>query len=428
MKFRSIHKYIWVFLIFIAILTACNQYENNNSPKDILSNIKEDEKDTDNIEAIKIEEKEIENSSEENAKEEANVLSDITENNNITLLMVGDVLLHTKINESGKMEDGTYNYDHLFANVKEDILAADLAIVNQEVILGGTELGLSGYPTFNGAYEVGDSLAKAGFDVILHATNHTLDKGKKGVQNCLNFWKNTYPELAVLGINESQKAHDSYIYVYEKDGIKVAILNYTYGTNGIKLPSDMPYIVNLLDKKLIEAHVKRAKELADFIIVAPHWGTEYQLTPSKNQINLATYMAELGVDLVIGTHPHVIQPVEWIESTNGNRMLVYYSIGNFINSTAGTGAGVANRMVGAMAKVTLARNEKGKVYIEEYGAEPLVTHMKTGPGLITTYKFSDYTEELASENEIIKQDSNFTFKYCIDLWNKVYANNFALEY
>lgn len=338
----------------------------------------------------------------------------------ITLSMIGDILLHTKINESGRMKDGSLNYDHLFANVKEDLQVVDFAMVNQEVILGGKELGLSGYPSFNGAYEVGDALVNAGIDVVLHASNHTLDKGKRGVLNCMDFWKSTHPQIAVLGINDSREAQENNIYIYEKDDIKVAILNYTYGTNGIPLPKDMPYIVNLIDRNKIEKDVNRAKKLADFIIVTPHWGTEYMHTPSKNQRELADYMAELGVDLVIGAHPHVIQPVEWIESDNGNKMLIYYSVGNFINSTNERGDGIADRMVGGMAKVTIGKKKGEEALIKNYSAVPLVTHMKTSVGLITTYKFEDYSAKLAKENEIIKQDPNFSYEYCIDVWNETF--------
>ena len=162
----------------------------------------------------------------------------------IQIVMVGDMLMHGRVMESGLKEDGTYNFDHLFVNVKDTIENADLALVNQETILGGTELGLSGYPAFNSPYELGDSLVDAGFDVILHATNHTLDKGKKGVQNCMNFWDTNYSDIAYLGINKSQEEQDTDIYIYEQEGIRIAILNYTYGTNGIPTPSDMPYIVN----------------------------------------------------------------------------------------------------------------------------------------------------------------------------------------
>ena len=174
--------------------------------------------------------------------------SSLEEAPSIQIIMVGDMLMHERVMESGLLEDGTYNFDHIFVNVKDTIENADLAIVNQETILGGSELGLSGYPAFNSPYELGDSLVNAGFDVILHATNHTLDKGKTGVLNCMNFWDNNYPNITYLGINKSQEEWNTNIFIYEQEGIKIAILNYTYGTNGINPPSDMPYIVNYLDE------------------------------------------------------------------------------------------------------------------------------------------------------------------------------------
>ena len=129
--------------------------------------------------------------------------------------MVGDVLLHEKVAESGKRDDGTYNYDHFFANVKDEIQGADIAIVNQKVILGGKEPGLTGYPSFNGAFEVGDAKANVGFNVVLHATNHALDKGKTAVLNCIDFWKTKHPDIGMIGIYDSQESRDS-IYVTEK--------------------------------------------------------------------------------------------------------------------------------------------------------------------------------------------------------------------
>ena len=179
----------------------------------------------------------------------------------LRIVMVGDMLMHTKVVESGKTEDGTYNFDHLFENVKDTIEEADLALVNQETILGGAELGYSGYPCFNTPTELGDAEVKAGFDVILHATNHTLDKKKAGVENCMEFWDTNYPDITYLGINKTQQEQDEDIYVYEQNGIKVAILNYTYGTNGIKTPSNMPFLVNYLDyyKLLRHFHLQLRK-------------------------------------------------------------------------------------------------------------------------------------------------------------------------
>lgn len=360
----------------------------------------------------------------------------------LTLVMVGDILLHTPVAESGLREDGSYDFSAVFAHTEEEISAADLALVNQEVILGGTELGISGYPAFNAPYELGDSLVDAGFDVVLHATNHALDKGAKGIRNCIAFWKNKYPDTAYLGIHDSAEDQEE-IYVYEQDGMKIAILNYTYGTNGIPLPQGMEYAVDqLTDLDRIAEDLRRTEELADFTIVCPHWGTEYRLTPDSRQETLTQFFWENGADLILGTHPHVIEPVAWVTadgirtcdlteqetaqgaSLTGNEiqdgMLVYYSLGNFVNWTSGVGDGVANRMVGAMAKVTLGRGEDGTVFIKAYGIEPLVCHVEEGRDGVTVYPLSEYTEELAEKNAIRLQDGNFSLQYCHDLIEQVF--------
>ncbi|HKM35176.1 MAG TPA: CapA family protein [Lachnospiraceae bacterium] len=337
----------------------------------------------------------------------------------IEIIMVGDMLMHTKVLEKGLQQDGSYNFDFLFENVGDKIEGADLALVNQETILGGEELGLSGYPCFNSPYELGDAEVEAGFDVILHATNHALDTHKSGLLNCMNFWEQKYPEVSYLGINASQVEQDEDIYVYTQDNMKIAILNYTYGTNGISTPDEMPYAVNYLDEDQVVQDIQKANEMADFIIVCPHWGTEYKLDISKSQEKWTSLFLENGVDLVIGTHPHVIEPVEWVSDEEGNQMLVYYSLGNFVNGTSGTGSGVANRMVGGMADVFLQRDEEGKVVIESYDAIPLVCHWSEEE--ITTYYLSDYTEKMAKENGILKQDPDFSLQGCQLLVQEVWG-------
>lgn len=338
----------------------------------------------------------------------------------INLVMVGDMLMHERVVESGLQEDGSYNFDHLFTHVQEKIESADLALVNQETILGGTELGLSGYPCFNSPYELGVAEVEAGFDVILHGTNHALDKGKKGTANCMNFWEETYPEIAYLGINESQDAQDDYIYIYEKDGIKIAILNYTYGTNGIATPKNMPYLVNYMEEEKVISDIQKAEELADFTVVCPHWGNEYYLGISSNQKYWTNIFLEQGVDLVLGTHPHVIEPVEWVFDDAGHEMLVYYSLGNFVNGTSGTGAGVMNRCVGALADVTVGKNEAGEVVVLEYDAIPLVCHIAEGEEY-TVWYLEDYTEELAKKNLICSQDGDFSLENCKALVEQVWG-------
>lgn len=355
----------------------------------------------------------------------------------ITLVMVGDILLHTPVAESGRLAEGGYDFSAVFAQLKEEISEADLALVNQEVIIGGEELGITGYPAFNAPYELGDALAEAGFDVVLHATNHALDKGRKGILNCLSFWKENYPDIAVLGIHDSAESQQE-IYVYEQDGIRIAILNYTYGTNGIPLPEGMAYAVDLLEKERVAADLRAAGELADFVIVCPHWGTEYVLESTKAQRDWAAFFAKNGADLILGTHPHVIEEIAWVPKDGGRTgdaqatqgleaaqgfegALVYYSLGNFVNWTAGTGAGVANRMVGGMAKVTVGLDETGEAIIVSYGVEPLVCHVEQGFGGVRVYPLALYTEELAGQNEIVGQDAGFSLEYCRELAEQVFG-------
>lgn len=335
----------------------------------------------------------------------------------IDLMMIGDILAHPLVYNSGRKADGSYCFDHLFEHMKDDIAEADIRIVNQETILGGTALGLSGYPCFNSPYEIGIAEVAAGFNVILHATNHVLDKGLKGVHNCLNFWHNNYPDTAVLGINESEEAYQS-VYVYEKDGFKVAILNYTYGTNGIAILQSMPYVVDMLEEDKVRKDVALAKELADMVVVCPHWGTEYVYEPDSSQKYWTELFFSLGVDVVIGTHPHVLEPVELlVDEQTGRQMLVYYSLGNFVSDQD-----EKPRMIGGLAKVSLVkRGTDGSCFIDSYSLEPVITHKMYADRMITAYKLSDYTQELAAANSICKDSGNadFSLNYCKNLCRQI---------
>lgn len=361
--------------------------------------------------------------SEANDSEENSESSDETDDN-ISILMVGDVLLHDGVVASCKKDDGTYDFAPLFINTADTIRKADIAIVNQEVILGGEELRISGYPAFNAPYEVGDALYDAGFDVVCHATNHALDRNKKGIENCLNYWRGAHPDMTILGIHDEQSSLDD-ICIKEAAGLKIAILNYTYGTNGIPLPKDMPYAVDLLNREIVARDLAYAEENADFTIVCPHWGIEYQLDYSKDQKSWAQFMTENGADLIIATHPHVIEPIEWVESENGNKALCYYSLGNFINWTSGRGKNVANRMVGGMAYVELTPKagdfSMDSDRIAAYTAYPLVSHVCREKGKVSTYFLEDYTEELAENNVIKEQDSAFSIEYCRGIIDRVWG-------
>ena len=339
--------------------------------------------------------------------------------NELDLVMAGDVLLHTRLaywSEDGK---GGYDFNPIFKLIKPIIKKADLAIVNQETILGGKELGVSGYPTFNGPYELGDAIANAGFDVVLQSNNHSLDRGKQGIYNCLNFWKK-YPKIKTVGINTSE-AQKKKLCIYKKNGIKVAILNYTYGTNGIPLPKDMPYAVNYLVKDEVINDIKRAEKEADFTIVCPHWGTEYFRGISDYQKIWSKIFVENGVDLVLGAHPHVIEPIRYVtDKKTGHKMLVYYSLGNFVNSTMSDGR-VGDRYVGGLAKVKLKRGTDNKVRIAKYGVNATVMHNNGARFGSSVYPLTQYTEELAKKNVMKTQDYMFSLNFCKKVCNEVWG-------
>ena len=411
-------KKIPIILLAMFLLSGCDRqemiYSFNHVEEASVDNEAENTESVDNIQANTEQAMDITTEDPE--------ISDVYSGPAVTLAMVGDVLLHTPVEESCQAEDGSYDFSILFANVKDEVQAADIAIVNQEVIIGGEELGVSGYPSFNAPYEVADALADTGFDVILHGTNHAMDQGKKGITNCLSNWEKKHPDIKILGINKSQDAQDT-ITVLEQNGIKIAVLNYTYGLNGIALPQDMPYAVNLLDEEKIVSDIASAREQADFVVVCPHWGTEYSLQPDSMQKKWTKILAESGADLVLGTHPHVIEPIEWVEDeTTGHQMLVYYSLGNFVNWTSSSGDGIANRMVGGMAEITVGFDEAGKGFIVDYGVNALVTQVEPGHNGVTTYFLKDYTDEMAGKNAIMEQDANFSREYCTKLCTDIWGD------
>lgn len=342
-----------------------------------------------------------------------------TKENELDLVMAGDVLLHLRLaywSENGK---GGYDFNPIFKIIKPIIQKADLAIVNQETILGGKELRVSGYPTFNGPYELGDAIANAGFDVVLQSNNHSLDRGEQGIYNCLNFWKK-YPKIKTVGINTSE-AQKKKLCIYKKNGIKVAILNYTYGTNGIPLPKGMPYAVNYLVKDEVINDIKRAEKEADFTIVCPHWGTEYYRGITDYQKTWSKIFVENGVDLVLGAHPHVIEPIKYVtDKKTGHKMLVYYSLGNFVNSTMSDGR-VGDRYVGGLAKVKLKRGTDNKVRIAKYGVKAIVMHNGGTRFGSSVYPLTQYTEELAKKNVMKAQDNMFSLNFCKKVCNEVWG-------
>lgn len=339
----------------------------------------------------------------------------IEENKELSLIMVGDNLIHTPIISNAKTEDGGYNFDSLYEKIKPYVDDADISVIVQETILGGAELGYSGYPMFNSPQEVGDAVAKAGFDVVLSATNHTLDRSEKGIINTINFWKK-YPEITVLGINETEEDYHKINYI-NKNGIKLAVLNYTDSTNGMSLPKSKKFMVNTVDREKIASDLKLAEENADFTVVFMHWGTEYRLSPDNSQQSLALFMTENGADLIMGSHPHVIEPVEWVISENGNKSLVYYSLGNYVSRQKET-----KNLLGALGSVVI-RKDDNKTYIDFASVLPIVTHYNFSSRGFNVYPLKDYTDELAAKHGVSQYDGKVSTERFWKIFNSVFTED-----
>ena len=286
----------------------------------------------------------------------------------VNLVMVGDNLIHSSIYKDANKNanyDG-YDFKPMYTYIKEIVQNYELAYYNQETILGGEEIGLSDYPTFNSPYEVGDAMIDAGFNLVSLATNHTMDRGEKAIINSCNYWKSK-ESVMTAGSYCSEEDRNS-VQIMEKNNISYSLLSYTYGTNGIAVPSGKEYLVNVWPtngnnpetdneyqeyKKTVSEDIARVRDKVDVLIVAMHWGVEYTHTPTAYQEDMAQFLADEGVDIVIGSHPHVVMPVTWIDDT-----LVIYSLGNLISAQE-TDLDYA-KMVGLLSSVKITKTVKGE--------------------------------------------------------------------
>ena len=264
----------------------------------------------------------------------------------LKLFMVGDALIHSGVYMDAEKPDGTYDFKPMLANLKPIISKYDLAYYNQETILGGKELGYSSYPMFNSPDEVGDAFIDAGFDLVSLATNHTMDKREIGVLNSVKYWKSK-KNVVTSGQWDSWDERNK-VRIYEKNNIKYAFFSYTTWTNGLNPPVGKEYLTNIYSDEKAKEDIEKVRDKVDVVLVAMHWGTEYSLGVSYDQEKIANYLSELGVDVIIGAHPHVVEPVEFI---NDGKTFVIYSLGNFISDQDGT-----ERLTGLMSEITIKKH------------------------------------------------------------------------
>jgi len=269
-----------------------------------------------------------------------------------TMVAVGDILLHETVYNDFSIDEKTFDFSPLLEDVKPYIEPADFAFANQETNIGGVELGLSAYPNFNSPYEIARDLINIGFNMFARSNNHTLDKGEAGVLAAQKNWE-TFEGVITAGSTDSLEKRNQ-IPVIEQNGIKVALLSYSYGFNGYKVPEDKPYLANEFDYDQVASDIEKAKSVADVITVSMHWGVEYSSVPSQTQIEQAQWLADQGVHIILGTHPHVLQPMDRLVGKNGNETIVAYSLGNFISGQIGL-----ERLVGGIMKLDIKKTTIG---------------------------------------------------------------------
>lgn len=319
-------------------------------------------------------------------------VDDNNHSTSISLIMAGDNLINDKLYNVAKKDDGSYDFKSMYSYIKDIVKNYDLAYYNQETILGGSEIGVSSYPAFNSPYEVGDATIDTGFNLVSLATNHTLDRGEKAIINSLNYWNNKSNVLtsgSYLSNNDRNKVN-----IKEVNNITYTMLNYTYGTNGIKVPEGKEYLVNIWPctgnnpdndtkyqeyKEVVKKDILRVRDKVDLLIVAMHFGVEYTHVPTNYQIDMAEFLSSLGVDIIIGTHPHVIMPITYINDT-----LVIYSLGNFLSAQDTNND--YNTTVGLLSSIKITKNidkdNNSSIKLSDLNNELIYTTNKDGYKII----------------------------------------------
>ena len=319
-------------------------------------------------------------------------VDDNNHSTSISLIMAGDNLINDKLYNAAKKDDGSYDFKSMYSYIKDIVKNYDLAYYNQETILGGSEIGVSSYPAFNSPYEAGDATIDTGFNLVSLATNHTLDRGEKAIINSLNYWNNKSNVLtsgSYLSNNDRNKVN-----IKEVNNITYTMLNYTYGTNGIKVPEGKEYLVNIWPctgnnpdndtkyqeyKEVVKEDILRVRDKVDLLIVAMHFGVEYTHVPTNYQIDMAEFLSSLGVDIIIGTHPHVIMPITYINDT-----LVIYSLGNFLSAQDTNND--YNTTVGLLSSIKITKNidkdNNSSIKLSDLNNELIYTTSKDGYKII----------------------------------------------
>lgn len=338
----------------------------------------------------------------------------------VRIMAAGDNLIHSSLYEQANARAGGngYDFEYAYENIKGTIKKADISILNQETPISSIHKP-STYPMFNSPTELGDKVVEIGFDVFNLANNHTMDKGVDGLLSTLDFWTGK-SDILTTG---AYKNEDDYTNIRVKtvNDISFGFVGFTEPTNGLVMPANADAIWMLgSDEAKLENNVKSAVAVSDFVIVNVHWGNEYTHVPTERQKYLAKKLVEWGADAIMGHHPHVIQPVEYLKKPDGGKALVAYSLGNFISAQD-----QGPRMIGGIIDYTIVKDhDSGILSIKKAKFLPTVTHYKRGYADITVYPFSKYTNELANSHGVKSRTPNFSYDYINELVTSVIDKKF----
>ncbi|MCF0106078.1 MAG: CapA family protein [Holdemanella sp.] len=338
-----------------------------------------------------------------------------------TFVGVGDNLIHQAL--WGRQEEAgqEFNFDSYYELTNKYTQAADLAFINSETLCAGEEFGLSHYPVFNGPTQILDAVNKAGFDWLALSSNHTLDMGPEGVIYELNWLKEKYPHITVTGSHVSEEAANT-CQIIDVNGIKVGVLGYTYGLNGYSLPEDKPWLIDLIDEDKIKADLEKLSKESDVQIVSMHWGTEYNTGVDDAQYDLAKKLNEWGAEVIIGTHPHVIETAEIIHGADQDT-LCYYSLGNFLSAQD-----AAARMIGGMASFTLNYNfDEKKTTFTDVKFIPTITYLNPSFTEFRTTTIHEYTDDMNANQYVTSLGDPCSRAYVIEYVQEVVGNPEGIE-
>ena len=364
-KLQLISK-ILIILIVIFFIIFINSFAKNKNKPTIIANNEPNAKQT-NLEENNETSNNFTNTT--NTTNNENTVT-VTEKKDTTINMAftGDIMCHNTIyNDAFDKQSNTYDFSYIFEDIKYNIQTADIAIGNLETTLAGAAKGYSSYPTFNTPENLAYTLKKIGFDVLSTANNHCYDSGYKGIESTIDYLNDA--DISHTGTFKSEEEQNK-ILIKNVKGINIAFLSFTYGTNGITVPSDKTYSVNLIDKDLIKKQLSLANsQNPDMICVSMHWGIEYQTIPNTEQKELADFLFKNGADIIIGNHPHVLQNYEKREITleDGSTKdgFVVYSLGNFLADQ--------NKKYtrdSAILNLNITKNTEGKIKINSVKYTP----------------------------------------------------------